>query len=67
MVHPENSLNSANDSANRTPHHGADGAGAPITFIHAMRDTAGYSLRVRGERNRERGDQSACNQDLSLH
>ena len=67
MLHPENSLYSANDSTNRAPYHGADRAGASITLIHAMRDSAGYSLRVRGERNRERGDKSACNQNLSLH
>jgi hypothetical protein len=67
MLHPENSLYSANDSTDRTPYHGADRPGASITFIHAMRDTARHSLRVRSERTRERGDQSACNQDLSLH
>jgi hypothetical protein len=67
MLHPENSLYAANDSTDRTPYHSADRAGASITFIHAMRDTARHSLCVRGERNRERGNESACNQNLSLH
>src|SRR5260370_39380481 len=68
MLQPQNSLNSPNDSADRTADHGADGAGTSVTFVDAMSNTARYSLSVRRARNRERRrDKSACNQDLSFH
>jgi hypothetical protein len=67
VLHPEDSIYSPYDAANRTSHHRTDRAGTPVTFIYAMRNAAGYSLRAGGERNRERSNKSACNQDLSLH
>jgi len=67
VLHPEDSIYSPYDAANRTSHHRTDRAGTPVTFIYAMRNAAGYSLRLGGERNRERSNKSACNQDLSLH
>jgi hypothetical protein len=66
-VHPENALYSTNDSANRSPHHGTDRAGTPVTFIDTVSNTARYSLRVRSQRNRECSNKRACNQNLSLH
>ena len=67
VFHPQHSLYSPNDSANRTSNHGADGAGTAVTFVDAMSDTAGYSLRVRRERNRECCNKRACNQDVRFH
>ena len=67
IVYPQEPFNSPEDAANRAPHHGADGAGASIALIDAMGDTAGYSLSVCGERNRECSDKCACDQDLSFH
>jgi hypothetical protein len=67
VLHPEDALYSPYDAANRTSHHRTDRAGTPVTFIYAIPNAAGYSLRLGGERNRERSNKSACNQDLSLH
>jgi hypothetical protein len=66
-VHPENSLYSPDDSANRSPYHGTDRAGTSVTFIDTVSNTTGYSLRVRSQRNRECTNKYACNQDLSFH
>jgi hypothetical protein len=66
-VHPENSLNSPDDAADRSPYHGTDRTGTSVTFIDTVSNTARYSLRVRSQRNRECRDKYACNQDLSFH
>ncbi len=66
-IHPQDALYAAEYTADRAAYHGADRAGASVAFIYAMRNTARYSLRVRSERNRERGEKNACNQNLSLH
>ena len=58
---------SPDDSANRTPYDGTDGAGTSATFIDTVSNTARYSLGVRSQRNRERSSNCACNQDLSFH
>jgi hypothetical protein len=67
MVHPENSLYSPDNSADRTPYHGTNRAGTSVAFIDAMRNTARYSLSVRRQRSRECSNKCACNQDLSFH
>jgi hypothetical protein len=50
VVHPQNSLYSPNNTANRAPYDGTDRAGTPVTFIDTMRNTAGYALSLRHER-----------------
>jgi hypothetical protein len=66
-VHPENSLYSPDDAADSSPYHGTDRAGTSVAFIDTVSNTAGYSLRVRSQRNRECSNKYACNQDLSFH
>jgi hypothetical protein len=67
VVHPQNPLYSANNSANRTPNHSADRAGASVTFIDPVSNAARYSLCVRHQRTAECGNEYACNQNLSFH
>jgi hypothetical protein len=67
VVHPQNSLYSPDDPANRTPYDGADGAGTSVTFIDTVRNTAWYALSVRHERTAECSNEYACNQNLSFH
>jgi hypothetical protein len=67
LRHPQHTLYSPNDSANRSPDHGADGAGTAVTFVDAMSNTAGYPLRVRRERNRKCCNKRTCNQNVSFH
>jgi hypothetical protein len=67
MVHSQNALDSADDTANRTSDHGTDGAGTPVTFVDTVRNTAGHALSVRRERTAECRNECACNQNLSFH
>jgi hypothetical protein len=67
VLHPEDSVYSTDDSANYTSHYSTERPGAPVTFVNAMRSTAGDSLGVHRERNRERSEHSARNQSLSFH
>ena len=67
MLHPEDTLYPAHDTANYTPHNRADWPGLPVAFVDAMRNTAGYSLGACSEWRRERGDHSNRNQSLSFH
>src|SRR5579883_2247643 len=66
-LHPEDTLYPAHDTANDTAHNRADWPGAPVAFVDAMRDTAGYSLGACSEWSCERGNHSNRNQSLSFH
>jgi hypothetical protein len=67
VFHPQNSLYSPNNSANRTPDYGADRAGTSVALIDTMGDTTRYSLSVRNQRDHECSNNHACNQDMRLH
>jgi len=67
LVHPQNTLYSPDDAADRAADDGTDRAGTPVTFIDAVRNTARHALSVRRERTCECRNKHACNQNLSFH
>jgi hypothetical protein len=67
VLHAEDALYPAHDTANDTAHNRANRPGPPVPFVDAMRNSARYSLGACSEWQCERSDGGYRNQSLSFH
>jgi hypothetical protein len=67
MVDTEHAFDAPDDSADRGADHGADRTGDPVAFMESMRGTAGNTLGLRGQRNRNQCEEYAREYGRSFH